>query len=433
VTLLAWLSTRYDYQADWTTNNRHTISKNSQILLNKFTLDIEIQAYASPDLELHRAINMLISRYKKYKNNINLKFSDPNKVPQEIREYGITKDGELLIKYQGRSEHITNLTEQAMSQALQRLLRVENRWLGFLEGHGERSTTAKNIYDISLFVEYVKKLGFNISNINFAKSSSIPNNIEFLVIASPLNTYLENEVKLIHDYVEKGGNLLWLLEPESIYGLGSLAEQLGLRVKPGVLISPASSLLAHEDPSIILINKYNKHPLTKLLADNLVSIFAESCGLNVELPEEWEIKPFLTTEENIWSENSVIKNDKIIEFNPDADLAGAFDIGITLERSVKKQRIILIGDGDFISNAYLEQVGNLDLAYAITNWLAHDDNLIDIPIKINSDAKLELSEKASIFIVVIFLIIMPLTLLIIGLAKTSIFYNFIDTLRKTKM
>jgi len=40
-----------------------------------------------------------------------------------------------------------------------------------------------------------------------------------------------------------------------------------------------------------------------------------------------------------------------------------------------QQRIVVVGDGDFLSNAYLGNVGNLDMGLKMVSWLIHEDRL----------------------------------------------------------
>ena len=63
-----------------------------------------------------------------------------------------------------------------------------------------------------------------------------------------------------------------------------------------------------------------------------------------------------------------------------------------------EQRIIVIGDGDFLSNAYLGSGANLALALNIFNWLANDETLIDIPVRNAPDQDFELSHTSAVLI-----------------------------------
>ena len=47
--LLAWLSTRYNYQADWTASGRHTLSEASTTLLGKLDGPVTITSFSRPD------------------------------------------------------------------------------------------------------------------------------------------------------------------------------------------------------------------------------------------------------------------------------------------------------------------------------------------------------------------------------------------------
>jgi ABC-type uncharacterized transport system involved in gliding motility auxiliary subunit len=77
----------------------------------------------------------------------------------------------------------------------------------------------------------------------------------------------------------------------------------------------------------------------------------------------------------------------------------------------KQQRIVVVGDGDFLSNAYLGNVGNLDIGLRMTNWLIHDDRFINVPAKIATDKSLQLTQTSVAVIGFGFLVIIPLLLM----------------------
>jgi gliding motility-associatede transport system auxiliary component len=76
-----------------------------------------------------------------------------------------------------------------------------------------------------------------------------------------------------------------------------------------------------------------------------------------------------------------------------------------------QQRIVVVGDGDFLSNAYIGNVGNLDMGLRMVNWLIHDDRFIDIPAKTASDKSLQLTETSVAVIGFGFLLAIPLSLM----------------------
>ena len=54
--LLAWLSTQYVYQADWTAGGRNTISEDTRQLLGTLDEGIEVVAFAREDELLRKQI-----------------------------------------------------------------------------------------------------------------------------------------------------------------------------------------------------------------------------------------------------------------------------------------------------------------------------------------------------------------------------------------
>ena len=472
--LAAWLSTRYKLQADWTYNHRHTLSVASQKLLTEFTAPIIITAYASKNKQIRQSIKELIQRYQKYKSDIQLNFVDPYTVPNEVREKNIEVDGELLINYQDKTEQVTTprLSEQEISSVLQRLIRSDKPIVAFLTGHGERSITNFAGPDLSEWAQELKQRGFDVQAINFGQSSLPLETIKVLVIASPQSKLLPAETTLIEQYLNQGGNLLWLLDSNKLFGLEPLATQLGLTIQPGILVDPTSRLFGVNDPSVISITTtgYGHHPVTADLTEQL-TLFPQAIGLVVEPPSEaWEKNALLTTHPQVWSETGKIAG--TVKYDPKTDINGPLTIAVALSREkpkqltqtnpvvtpnpttsgnqvealgneittaqppaaieVKpateasttdtntsnsaKQRVIIIGDGDCLSNALLGFGGQLDLGLKIINWLAQDDNLIKIPAKAALDLKLELSSNLAIFLGLLFLFILPGTLIGTGIS-----------------
>jgi len=119
--LLAWLSTRYTYQSDWSFGARNTLSEPSRLLLGTLKGPIEITAFTADTGNLRKGIANLVARFQRVKSDIKLEFVDPNQDPERTRAQGISVGGELLISYHGRSEKLQDLSEQGLSNALQRV------------------------------------------------------------------------------------------------------------------------------------------------------------------------------------------------------------------------------------------------------------------------------------------------------------------------
>jgi ABC-type uncharacterized transport system involved in gliding motility auxiliary subunit len=419
---LAWLSNQYSFEADWSESGRNTLYEASTALLIQLEGPVSITSYATEDENIRRSITSIIKRYQRHKTDISLVFVNPDLVPDEIRTLGITLNGELLIEYQGRKEKLKNISEQSITNALQRLARSGERWLVFLDGHGERKADGMANHDLNSWVQQLKTKGFKVQSHTLAKKPQLPDNTRVLVLVGPQVNLLPGEVTIITKYVTDGGNLLWLTDPGDQHGLTPLARALGISFEPGTIVDPTTQMLGLSDPRFTLVSNYATHDITKNI--DALTLYPKAVGFKVVPPPGWASYNLLRTEEHSWSETGKIAGS--VQFNSGTDVTGPFTIGIALTRKIPAadtqaadsltkslpsatQRIVVIGDGDFLSNAYLGNGANLKMGMNVINWLAHDDNFINIPLKMTADKNLQLSPMAQGLIGIGFLFVIPLS------------------------
>lgn len=423
--LLAWLSTRYSIEADWTHGGRNTLSLDSRQLLDEMSDVIHITAFATESDMVRGHIRDLVGRYQRYKPAVELQFVNPDAEPERTRDLGISVDGELLIAYQGRSDKIQALSEQSLTNALLRIARQKQRRVAFLSGHGESDPQGKANHDYGQFGDLLTRKGIELTRFNLAETPAIPPDINLLVIAAPRVSLLRGEVHILNNYVKQGGNLLWLAEPGSLAGLEPLAETLGVEFLPGVVVDATTSLFGIDNPTFAIIPAYPMHPITREMTS--LTLFPQAAALEVESPEQWQVQPLLTTLDRSWTEIGPISG--TIKFDDDSDeRMGPLDIGyaFTRSRATKntaiadddkgEQRVVVIGDSDFLSNAYLGNAGNVDLGLNLFNWLNHDDEFIAITARTAGDVNLELGRLTQAVIAFGFLFGVPLVLLGSGVA-----------------
>ena len=430
VGLVAWLSTQYSAQFDWTASHRHTLSEASRKVLDLLKAPISITAYARDNQQVREPIRDLVDRYSRYKRDLSLQFVNPDTQPEKVRQMGIQVDGELVIEYEGRSEKIQEAGETSLTNALQRLATAEERTIVFIEGHGDRSPLGKANHDLQQFADELKRKGFTIAAANLATTPLIPDNTDVLVIAGPRTNLLPGEVKLIEDYLNKGGNLWWLGDAGELHGLEPLAKQLGLRFLPGVVVDASTQLLGIDDPTFALVSDYPPHTITQGFQQ--MTIFPSAAALDQMEKSDFEKEPLLATLARSWTELGPIEG-KIAYDAAKGERQGPLDLGYAITRPItpepsdrdvehdksaartpSEQRIVVVGDGDFLSNTYLGNGGNLELGINMVQWLSRGDALINIPAKIAPDRKLQLSPFASGTIAVGFLFVLPVLLIGIG-------------------
>ncbi len=439
--LLALLSHRHSIGWDWTAGQRNTLSDASINLLDSLDKPLSLTVFASENEAVRAPIIDLIKRYQRANTKMDVQWINPELEPALVRELGISEDGTVIIHYGERSEKLAQHNEQAYSNAIQRLARSEERWLVFITGHGERNPLGQANHDLGEWGKQLKTKGFKLQPLNLTEQPNIPDNTAALVIASPQVDFLSGEVDIIRKFIAQGGNVLWLVEPGSLHKLQPLADLLAINFFPGTIVDASTQLVGIDDPRIALVSQYPKHPLTQnfdvlTLFPQARAIFVNDDGQggdkNAEGKGGWDKQPFLLTMPRSWVETGELSGQ--IEFDKDSDIKGPLVIGLTLSRNApaasaantaspspdnaagadsaasKQQRIVIVGDGDFLSNTYIGNGGNMDLGLHIANWLSHDDRLLNIPTKTTGDVNFQLSKSLQILIAFGFLVAIPLAL-----------------------
>ncbi|HET9034403.1 MAG TPA: DUF4350 domain-containing protein [Dokdonella sp.] len=421
--LIGFLSTRYGFVRDFSSSRHASLSEPSTKLLESMQGPIEIVSYARPQGNLRETIEKFIARYERVKSDLTLRFIDPDADPEAMREAGVQIDGELELRYNGRSERLKSLSETDVSSALLRLSRARERVVAFLEGEGERKHDGVANADLGQFGATLKQRGIHSVNLALATIGKVPDNVDLLVIANPRVALSGPSAMAVVDYLERGGNLLWLIEPDEDNGLDALSEALSIRVLPGVIVDGAGQAYGIEDPSFVAVNRYPSHAIDKDF--DLGTLFPQPVALAQLAPPKWDFKSILQSSAQSWNETGHIPKPgepagDVRYDGTDGEISGPLDFGFALTRlsprpGEREQRVVVIGDGDFLSNSYLGNGGNREFGTRVFDWLLADDALIDVPEASAKDRTIALSDTALAIISFGFLLGLPILLIGSGL------------------
>lgn len=411
---IVWVTKDVKTQWDLTQGQRNTLSQASIDVLKQVTGPVKVTAYATAqdaEGDVRKTVQTFLGSYERAKKDFQVTFIDPRDQPQKAQAAGVRANGELVVEYNGRSEHLTNLTEQDLTNLLLRLVRSAQRQVSYLDGHGERKLDGRANHDLGDFGAQLSVKGFKTAALNMAVAPEVPDNVSVLVIASPRVDLLPGEVIKIKRWIEKGGNLLWLVDTGSLHGLQGIADELGLNLTPGTVIDPAAGGLKLP-ATFALATSYGQHPITE--RSSVTSVFPYARRIAASEATKWRFTPLVEVAQQGWLETGNI--DGGVAFDRNKDVRGPIVVAAALERSVgdRKQRAVLVGSGHFLSNQFVGTLGNLDLGVNMLNWLAGDEALITVQPRTRADLTLELTRTGLALVAFGFLIVLPLALLICG-------------------
>ncbi len=412
IAALGWLSHTYHWQRDITFNAGNSLEPASVTVLRELSGPVRITAYATPqDAQLgdvRKIIRDFIALYQRYKPDIELTFIDPAQTPGETRQAQIKLNGEMVIEYAGRREHLTKLNEAVLTNTLLRLGRSDQRLVFYLEGHGERKLDGIANFDLgNPFGARLKQNGLQIRALNLAIAPEVPRNAALLVLTQPQLALLPGEVDKLLQFVEHGGNVLWLVDVGPLFGLEPLAAKLGLTLPPGVVVDPAA-LEMRAPATWALGSHYAAHAITQNF--DLITAFPSARPLLWNTPSAWQRHNLLEVAAEGWVSPKALPG--TVRFDPRQDKPGPVVIASALTRRLpnKDQRIVVVGCGEFLANSFAGNGGNVDLGLNMVNWLASDDRLLDLTPRPSRDSQLQLSQTGLSLIGGTLLLLLPLLL-----------------------
>lgn len=418
VALAGWLSVHWSWRVDLSHGARASLSQPSRDVLAALEGPVEVVSYARAAGPLRETIAAFVARYREAKPDLNLTFVDPDEDPGAMRARGISLDGEIELRHAGRSQRVTVLRERDFTLALLRLARGGERVVAFLSGHGERRPDGKANHDLGRFGEALAADGVRAVALDLTQQSAIPANVDLVVVAAPRVPVPAAEVDALVAWVESGGALLWLVEPGVDEGLDALARALGVRVLPGTVVDAAAQGLGIGDPGFVAVSRYPAHAAVE--GFDLTVLLPQAAALAAGGSPSFAATPVLRSSERSWTESGPVAGE--IRYDADAEeIPGPLDLALALTRLSPRpdraeQRLLVVGDGDFLSNAWLGNGGNRALGARMVSWLLADDALVDIAPVQAPDRTLALTRAQMGVIGFGFLFVLPLALLLAGVA-----------------
>jgi ABC-type uncharacterized transport system involved in gliding motility auxiliary subunit len=145
-----------------------------------------------------------------------------------------------------------------------------------------------------------------------------------------------------------------------------------------------------------VVNQYGNHPITE--GFRLASFFPQVRAIlaATDKPSGVEVEVLASTGASAFGETNladVLKGKT--QYEPGRDLAGPLGVAVVAKKEIvpapaptaeeggaaRYGRIVVFGDSDFASNAYLGLSGNRDLVLNTIGWLAEEEDLIAVRAK----------------------------------------------------
>lgn len=412
--LLGWLSHTYNHRLDWTATGRNSLGEASRQVLSGLQGEVRAVMFARPDANARARTRDLLDRYRAAYPALTVEFVNPDTAPARVRDYNIRADGTLVLERDGRREKVEQLDEQSITNALLRLGRGGQRSVAVLAGHGEREVSGPAPQALGNFAAALREQGIGVDAFTFAPGKTLTPD-HTLVLSNPAATLQAGELAALDAFFAAGGNALLLLDPGPLHGIESLLGPLGVQMLPGTAVDPVGQVYTGS-AGFVLATTQDYRPHAALHGFEFSTVFVLAGALAAQPPAPWQAQPLIEAARSGWLETGALTEGAVAR--DEGDTPGPLTLAYALTRprpaGEGEQRVVVVADGDFLSDAYLGDGGNLNLGLNLMNWLAGDEGFVNVPPRVAADTRLDLSERAQLALGFGFLFGLPLLLAVGG-------------------
>ena len=374
----------------------------------------------------HQGLFGLYQQMQTYSKHFKYRLVDFDHNPAEARLYNVVKYGDTVIQYKDKRLVFTYPTEGKIVNTIVKLTATKPKVIYFVRGHGEKETDK----EYSELKESLETEAWGVKKLWLMQEKTVPVDATLLVIAGPEKDFLEHELKLLAEYITKKGKVVFLLEPfTQIPRLVTFLQDYHFKLADDVIVDKVNKLSGGEFLAP-LISMYAGHEITRSMKAASILSTARSIGVKTTQDKGVDIQPLALASQLSWTKSAGDVRAGKSDFQEGVDRKGPVPIAVLVtidgkekikegkdgeDKKERKSIIICFGDSDFISNKFLDMLGNRDFFLNTLSWAVWEGDLISIRPKKHKLSYHYMSESESRWCLYIPVFILPPVFLAIGI------------------
>ena len=420
-----FLAQRHDRRWDLTEQGVYSIAEQSKNVVANLKAPLKMVVFKvanGPDPE---RIKDLLNLYKNSGSRFTYEVVDPQAKPHLVEKYGMKTGNYIYIEYGDGDpkaiSRINEFTEDALTNAILKLSRGQEKKIYYVQGHGEGDLKSGKPGGFEQFASAVTDEHLAIEPLILAQGGSIPADAAAVILNSPRKPLLPEEKQMLMQYGDGGGRLLITYDPQVTVGdVSDIAAHFGAVIGKDVIVDMVQRLFAGPALGVQPILQLNgSHKILERFSEGDVAIFNLSSSVRVDDAGEEakkNCKDLLMTGKNSWAETNLaalFDSESPNASRDPEDTPGPVSVAVVCEKIISKaqtdseaanydkaSRVIVVGDSDWFANGNIMNYSARDLVLNMVNWLAGEEGGISIRAKQMraSAAPIERSQFAWIFI-----------------------------------
>lgn len=421
--LINFLVVRYPVRVDFTENQLFTLAPQSRQLVRNLPEPVKVWVF---DRNQNPQDRELLENYRRL-GQFRFEYVDPQAQPGLANKFGVKDFGEVYLEVgqQRRLLQVVNqqerLSEVRLTNGLQQItsnasdgVRLRTAKVYFLQNHGEYSLSPGQ-GGLSQAVSLLGEKNYLTEPLNLIQQP-VPQDATVVVVAGPKQALFDQEVKALSNYINQGGSLLLMIDPNTNPGVDRLLKDWGVTLDNRLAIDPAGAGVGL-GPTVPLVTNYGDHPITKEFG-NGISFYRGARPIEITSVPGVQVTPLLLTSPQSWAESDIKSQD--LQFDP-GDRQGPLTLGVALSRQVQaskldkptpnpnpsptnspvaadkkptESRLVVFGNSAFATDGLIEQQLNGDVFLNSVSWLSkQDEQLLSIRPKEPKNRRINLTPQ----------------------------------------
>jgi len=452
VGIVNYFGMKYYKRWDWTSNHLYSLSEKTRSVLAGLDRDVDVTMLIGPGSNVYTDSKELLERYAAASKHFHFDVVDPERniarAKQLVERFKLQSldvivfeagtDRRLVqaheladfdysaMQYGGKPSMTAFKGEEEFTGAVLALVEQKKPKVLFTTGHGERGLDDPDGNGLSQIRELLGKENVDLESWASLGKPDVPDGTDLLVVAGPSNGFIPPELDVFGRYLDKGGRMLVLLDPElqsdggiAKTGLEPWLAQHGVVVDDDLVVDPSATVPFYGDETIFVSPTGVNPVVASLESQQLSAIVSLARSVRAgSLPAAMEAKPLLETSSEGWGETDLAHLRAVAK--GDSDVAGPVPVGIAVAARQEKPkspaeleeeeenpdakpaadkpavdapkwRLVVFGDSDFASNALMPAAGNPVLVANAFNWLLERQQLLGIGPKKPEQVRLSLT------------------------------------------
>ena len=377
--LANYIALRHTVRIDLTPEKRYTLSEQTVQVLATLAGPLRITVFYRQQEK--QEIQDVLELFSRASDKFIYELLDLEKNPARAEALNVKGYGAGIMEYEGRREKMFAVSEDGLLTAILKLTEKAEKTVRFVKGHGEKDiygTDAKNSY--SMICKALQAENYRVEELLLMQAQAVPPDTQALIIAGPEKDFLPREIEMLDAYLKSGGRVLMLCDPFPLPALESYLKEKQIQLSRDYLIDTQSKLMAFDHLTPIIIPD-KRHPIARNINEAIIFPVCRS----VMPLDQVAVEVLALSGPESWAETdtqSVRTN--TVSFNPDQDIRGPVPVAVITPvdgsaaagQAPPQGLLITMGNSAFVTNHYINVLGNKDFFMNTINWLAEKSGML---------------------------------------------------------